>query len=50
MIKRMKTRITLYNDLGKAIVASHGDGKERNLSVVPLIDGKVVGFLLNYKY
>jgi hypothetical protein len=35
---------------GKAIVASHTDGKESTLSVVPMIDGKNVGFLLNYKY
>jgi hypothetical protein len=35
---------------GKAIVASHRDGKESNLSIVPVIDGKNVGFLINYKY
>lgn len=35
---------------GKAIVASHRDGNESNLSVVPLIDGKDVGLLLTYRY
>lgn len=35
---------------GKAIVASHRGGKESNLSVVPLIDGKDVGFMVNSRF
>jgi len=35
---------------GKSIVASHGDGNEIKLSVVPLIDGKDVGLLLTYLF
>jgi hypothetical protein len=35
---------------GKAIVASHRDGRESNLSVVPVLDGKDAGFLVTYKY
>jgi hypothetical protein len=35
---------------GKAIIASHRDGRERNLSVVPVLDGKDAGFLVTYKY
>jgi len=35
---------------GKAIIASHRGGKESNLSVVPVIDGRDVGFLVNYRY
>jgi membrane-associated phospholipid phosphatase len=35
---------------GKAIVASHRDGKESNLSIAPVIDGKDLGFVVTYRY
>ena len=36
--------------VGKAVFASHRLGKKNNLSIVPLIEGKDVGFLMNYRY
>jgi membrane-associated phospholipid phosphatase len=35
---------------GKAIIASHRDGKESNLSIAPMIEEKDLGFVVTYRY